>query len=83
MSERNIGNPHIGHRRFPIGGVVGLKLCGCGTARISPLIQAGAQLVSQPPTACGKTSVGDVGIWRPINRKSQSANIFKTVNAVN
>jgi len=36
MSERNIGNPHIGHRRFPIGGAVGLKLCGCGMARIPP-----------------------------------------------
>jgi hypothetical protein len=30
MSERNIGNPQIGHRRFPAGGSVGLKLCGCG-----------------------------------------------------
>jgi hypothetical protein len=62
MSKRNIGNPHIGHRRFPIGGAVGLKLCGCGMARISSTDQAGAQVVSQPPTVCGKTSVGDVGI---------------------
>ena len=42
MSDRNIGNPHIGHRRFPIGGAVGLKLCGCGMARISPTDTGGS-----------------------------------------
>jgi hypothetical protein len=30
--ERNIGNPHIGHRRSPSGGLVGSKLWGCGIA---------------------------------------------------
>jgi len=48
-----------------------------------PLIQAGVQLVSQPPTPETKPLVDDVAIGRPTNCKSQSANVTKPVNAVN
>jgi len=48
----------------------------------TPLLQAGALPVSQPPTPAGKATAGDPRSWRLTGGNRQSRNVFKVVKDV-